>query len=243
MERQLSHIYAIRRELTAAQAIPASYQSTLEERLPVAFRSFNRQSRLGRRRSSRQKYAYFRQKKANKVYSDVLETDPFIFIPFLLAISPRACEKFDISSFREQHHNTEGIRLRNGHFLHRIALTHGIYQVAGYKSLTDRLFETPTLPPPTTVAESDRHWALHASNLETIKACFGDTICDAVKSFPKQVQQEDQSPTECVTARLPRRDLQDCIFSIEIGDAWKLKDILFPFASSKQRTLGSEGGK
>ena len=259
MERQFSRIYDISRELWAAQGIPDSYRVALEQRLPIAFRSFDRRPRLMKQRTPRSKKEYSRQKKANKVYQVVFEMDPSIFLPFILAISPRACEAFNLIKFCQQHQKQDGIRLVNREFLDGIAYTQGIRDTAGYKRLTERLFPTPApvLPPatayqipplpatatdptlpPVTMAESDGHWAACASTLQKIRDSFGDQICDAVKMSQRQAQQEDQGLSECVAGRFPRLDFQDMIFSIEIGCARQFKDILFH--SARQRSLGSE---
>ncbi|ORX97638.1 hypothetical protein BCR34DRAFT_496692, partial [Clohesyomyces aquaticus] len=40
---------------------------------------------------------YYKQKKANNVYLEVLNKDPYLFLPFILAISPSACRTFNAS--------------------------------------------------------------------------------------------------------------------------------------------------
>lgn len=243
MATQVSRILKIAGELETSREIPATYREALEIRLAIAFGSFKRRPRQRIPRTPKEKRHHYQQKKAQKIYLDVLEMDSYIFIPFILAISPRACETFDILGFRRQHKNLERIHITNKHFLDEIAVAVGIDQVTDYKRLAERLFRAPTPPPPTTVAESDEHFVFQMSKLENIRDCFGDRICAAIKTPGRQVQNEDQRLTECISARIPRQAYQDCIFSIEIGCAREFRDILFPTKISRSQRLGYEGGK
>lgn len=93
------------KELSNGCAIPLPYRITFQEALVITCQDFShRQPRSdkGPQSSIESKSRYF-QKKANSVYLRILEYDPHIFIPFVLAFPPRACEKFDVSTFCQKH--------------------------------------------------------------------------------------------------------------------------------------------
>ncbi|KAI1370203.1 hypothetical protein F4677DRAFT_439044 [Hypoxylon crocopeplum] len=82
--RQLTHINELIEALARQQTIPPSHLATLEERLVIACKSRNRQLRGIERRSRREIRYRYKQNKAQKVYLNVLDENPHLFLPFLL---------------------------------------------------------------------------------------------------------------------------------------------------------------
>ncbi|QSS51654.1 hypothetical protein I7I53_07026 [Histoplasma capsulatum var. duboisii H88] len=80
-------VFDVLRELNRRRTIPSSYQKILEERLIITLKPLA--TRLERSKTRRPKEEYqerYKEKKAQKVYSEILEDYPHIFIPFILAI-------------------------------------------------------------------------------------------------------------------------------------------------------------
>jgi hypothetical protein len=100
----LSHIYETRDKLVATQTISAGFQPFLRERLPIYLKDFPRQQiRRKQTRSNKENKIYSQLKKAHNVYMEIWRIDPYILLPFVITISPYACEHFNTLAFREQH--------------------------------------------------------------------------------------------------------------------------------------------
>lgn len=134
----LHRVFEILADINKHQTIPAVHRDILEERLVIACKPVVRQRRMeGRPR--RDIRSHFRQKKAHQVYLNVLDKDPGAFLPFLLGISPKVCETFDISSFNVQKssiHLGDDAKL----LLEDIAKRREINQSPHYKRLIELLF-------------------------------------------------------------------------------------------------------
>jgi hypothetical protein len=93
----------VTQELTRRRTIPSAYLCDLEKRLFITFESPT--GRLKRRRTIRSKQEYksqYGKRKAQKMYLEILEDAPQIFVPFVLAVSPESCERFNLESFRKK---------------------------------------------------------------------------------------------------------------------------------------------
>ncbi|KAJ3555421.1 hypothetical protein NPX13_g10360 [Xylaria arbuscula] len=251
---QLSRISGIFQELFQQQILPSSYLPILEERLVIACKPIAPRHRGKERRPVQDSRLHHKLKKAKKVYLDILDQDPHIFIPFILAITPRACETFNILQFLKVHPRNDRI-----HFLDvaratldSIAQRHGIIQDSHYKALIQSLFHGPSqsltsLRPeqpdrlglqrssPITTAESEDHWAYNAAHLEAIRINFGNYICDAIETARLRLNEQAKSPTlqttECVRTRFPRQNFQDAIIWLDIGPTGHITSTLFPQAT------------
>lgn len=140
--RQSVNIDKVLRDLRRCRTIPLSYRTALEERLVILCKPLNRQPRRKVPRAIRDNRLHHNQKKAQNVYLQILEEAPGVFLPFLIAISPRACEELDLSTFLQNYKEQEQIQLRNDaeEIFEKTANTHGINESSHYKKLIRLLF-------------------------------------------------------------------------------------------------------
>ena len=130
------------KELSNGCTIPLLYQITFEEALAITCQDFShRQSRSdkGPQSNIKGRSRYF-HKKANSVYLRILEYDPHIFIPFVLAFTPRACEKFDVSTFCQKHPKGSRLTTISKEDVVRIGNKLNIDEHPHFKILTSVLF-------------------------------------------------------------------------------------------------------
>lgn len=104
-------VFDILQEINRRRTIPAFYREILEERLIITFKPLGVQKRGKTPRSKEEYRVKYKEKKAQKVYLEILEDYPHIFIPFILAITPKGCERFNVTEFRQNHGLTEKIDL------------------------------------------------------------------------------------------------------------------------------------
>ncbi|OJD28255.1 hypothetical protein ACJ73_00334 [Blastomyces percursus] len=228
-------VFDVLRELNRRRTIPLSYQKILEERLIITLKPLA--TRLERSKTRRPKEEYqerYKEKKAQKVYSEILEDYPHIFIPFILAIQPRACQRFDLEKFR-QHDLTDRIDLGNDvqAMLGSIAQKEGFNQNPLYKLLIESLFPYVSYrtQKPITSAETNNYWAYQAADLKAIRNIFGNDIYQGIeKSSTRILEAKCQTlqTTECVGMKLPKQNYQDAIISLEICLTEDLVKTLFP---------------
>ena len=95
LERAQKKIITVCEELNKHGIIPSHRHTELEARLAIAFSSAGRRPRAQIALERKQILANTRKNKARKTYLTVLDRDPHIFLPFILAISPRGCS-FDV---------------------------------------------------------------------------------------------------------------------------------------------------
>ena len=235
MPRALDHVYNVLEELNQSMTIPPIHQTTLENRLVIAFTPLDRLERRKVPRSRQQIKLRSMERKAARLYLKILDEDPDIFIPFIITVSPKACESFDLSSFLQRRKKHSGIHLKLGArlVLEDIAQRSEIIsRSACYTRLIKWLFQTPK---PITTAESDEHWSFNAADLNAILTIFGTYILNAVEIAPIRVRERANcqtiQTTEAVRARFPHQNSQDAIFCLDIGGADEIAGILFPSAS------------
>lgn len=101
MPPHLTETFAVREDLIRERSIPQALWPTLERRLAIAFIPWTRHARTKERLTQQQRQERFRHKKAQEVYLGVLDRDVSLFIPFLLAVSPRKCEIVDVKAIRQ----------------------------------------------------------------------------------------------------------------------------------------------
>jgi hypothetical protein len=137
-----SRINKVLKDIGRRQTIPSNYRATLEKRLVIACKPLTRQPRGKVRRSRSDILSHHKQKKANNVYLEVLDEDPHLFLPFILAISPSACGTFDASELCQRLKQEHPIQLRNDAkiVLDDIANENGIIGSPHYKKLIQDLF-------------------------------------------------------------------------------------------------------
>ena len=140
----LSVIGRIHDELSCHWTIPSSYRSTLEQRLLIFGKSFDRQPRFQTRRSKREYMSHYREKRAQRVYLDVLENFTHNFLPFLLAVSPRACSGIDLIAVSQCLSKKPRLRINYSirTILEDTAKTVGIFESKNFKRLVAFLFDS-----------------------------------------------------------------------------------------------------
>jgi hypothetical protein len=138
----LQRIQEMVEQLNRLQSIPGDYESTLEERLVLVC---NPPKRLERMKIPRRKGEYSshdRLKRARKIYLEVLENFPHVFVPFILVVPPNACRTWKASEVQQHLKGCNGIRLSyetRANF-DGIAKKRDIGQTAAYKRLRSLLF-------------------------------------------------------------------------------------------------------
>ncbi|KAJ5206912.1 hypothetical protein N7472_003360 [Penicillium cf. griseofulvum] len=169
---------------------------------------------------------------------DRLVHDPHILIPFIIEISPRICESFDVLKFCETHTERYEIRFdeETKTFLEQTARQNDIEESLPFKKLMRFLFPLRT-PRPITGAETQDHYAYYLAELTSIRNFFGDRIYEAVKSSSTRIKENDLNPerttTESVWTKIPRADNEDAIVHLDVGGAFELASDLFPQASQR----------
>ncbi|KAJ5473988.1 hypothetical protein N7475_003554 [Penicillium sp. IBT 31633x] len=227
-------IYRKHEMICKTNTIPSRDMPLLEKRLFIACTVFKAAAPIPGGRENKELLAQSRERKAQMVYQEVLETCPDIFLAFLLTVSPRCTIKFDLPTFYEQH------RARP------IALCEetksGLFQIAKRRGFENsdpfRLLIGPMTywRRPSTEDEGEEHFSLSLSGLPAIRIAFGDVICDAVESSPTHLPKSTDGgyaeTTECVRSKI-FYNRQDTAICLDVGCAFKLADMLFPFASQK----------
>ncbi|ORX99354.1 hypothetical protein BCR34DRAFT_495444, partial [Clohesyomyces aquaticus] len=109
----------------------------LKKQLVIACKPLTRQPRRKVRRSQSDILSHYKQKKANNVYLEVLNKDPHLFLPFILAISPSACRTFNASKLCQRLKQEHPIQLQNNAkiVLNNIANKNSIIRSPYYKKL------------------------------------------------------------------------------------------------------------
>ena len=109
-QQPIARIYSLFDELSVWKTIPPSHQPKLKNSLVILFQRPPRKPSHPGRRGKEQLNAQFIHNKAARVYLDILDLDPHLFLAFILAISPRGCRDFDVQAFVKQHKH-EKLRL------------------------------------------------------------------------------------------------------------------------------------
>lgn len=204
-------------ELHESRSFSTFYSEKLEERLPIALirnmdPNNNRQSR-------------HRRKVAHRLYNDVFEYDHHTFLLFILAISPRACESFNLSAWRQsrrKHVLCLGPSARTK--LEAIASNSGFSDNLKFKDLIRSLFPTPR--PTTAAADPNSCYEFDLATLTVTRAVFGQTIWDCLGTI-------HTASTQCVKTTCSKGVFQDGIISVEVEYAKRIADIFFPSMSKK----------
>ena len=228
-----SRIYRTMDELRKRETIPRGYLTNLEDRLVTTCKSnLGRLQRGAVRRTMQESRLKSAQRKAKKVYVDILNEDPNIFLPFILTISEKACHSFDVSQFCQNHKKEARIclNLEAKNILEDIATRHDLYREPNYKKLEDFLFPQPK---PITRADSNEHWAYSAASLNATCNFFGDRIFNAIENSPIRLREQASLTTERVRMKFPKENFQDVVLTLDVGLDCKLVSDLFPRESEK----------
>lgn len=249
---RLACMYKLRDRINELRSIPTTYRALLERRLVIACSEFKRQGRGEAVRSTREIKARHAEKRAHKLYLDVLDEDPQIFIPFLLVVdADTACVKYDLGLFRQRHDQRAKTRLGDADkvILEDIARRHGIGDSIAFQKLIRALFPaTPSTATavdgsPTTTADGPKPWRFNGSPLEVVRSQFAVGVFEAICKAPAKCG-NDQFSTRTTTGSVwmdfPSVDSEDCILWLDIGDVDLFEKVLFPAGLCTQES-GHDG--
>ncbi|KAJ5346145.1 hypothetical protein N7452_004149 [Penicillium brevicompactum] len=227
-------IYRKHEEIGRKRTISPSDIPVLEERMVIACTVFEVPQPKPGGRKNQQLLEQSRQRKARKVYREILDECPDIFLAFLLTVSPRKSVEFDLPTFHEQHHAQPFALCEKGKsLLFQIATRHGFQKSDPFQMLMRPMTYWSR---PATEDGGFEHFSLSLGGLPAIRVAFGDIICDAVESspahLPKKADGDYAQTTECVRSKI-FYNRQDTTICLDVGCALKLADRLFPFASQK----------
>jgi hypothetical protein len=238
--RTKASAYDIRKELTTHRTIPIYLHATLENRLVIAFKELVRQRRAEVPRKKKQILANNRENKAHKVYLRVLDEDCHVFLPFILAISPRACVTFNHDDFF-LHHKDRRSRLdlstETKELLEGIARRRGFAQNPQYRKWIE------SISPKGPYEIQHRYSQISISRIPVL----GDHLFDAIQASTQWKQERNTGglTTDCLIALIPRSQNDDISITLLVGHERGLELInqLQPENVKMQRSIGMQTEK
>ncbi|KAF1357329.1 hypothetical protein EJ07DRAFT_128674 [Lizonia empirigonia] len=243
MSRHLrSTVHKTLLEISEQQRIPSRLLDTLEKHLIIFCTPYPRLPRSDSLRARRDVRSYYKKKRAQKVYVDMLDNAPQIFLPFILVVTPKACENLKAIDFYQMPTDGRRMKLRRGTKLvfDEIAEKNGLNDSPQYKKMIKVLF--PEFARPITTAESGGY-EYHLADVQNVRMVLGDRILDFLNSAPMGPG-ESRHETDCVGTCVPRNNFQDAIIYLRIGQARELAQILFPALRHQDITeIASAAGK
>ncbi|KAF2023818.1 hypothetical protein EK21DRAFT_80062 [Setomelanomma holmii] len=220
-------------EISQQQSIPTRLLGTLESHLIILCTVHHRQLRSDSSRARRDVRRYYKQKRAQALYMDMLDNAPHLFLPIILVATPKACEKFKARDFYGIRTDGRRIELRQDvkRTFEEIADKHGLKGSSHYNKLITILF--PPSARPVTTAESGGY-KYHLADIQNIRMVLGDQILDFLVGAP-MLSGEARHETDCVGTCVPRNNFQDAIIELRVGQARELARVLF-LASEQQNS-------
>jgi hypothetical protein len=138
----LSRLEKTFKEVERLHTVPINDRANLEDRLVITCKTYDRLPREATPRPASETRKHHHQKKAQRVYSEILTYEPHFYLPFILTISPKACLSVDVGKIRK-YSNTLG-RISLDHdaesIFKTIATKNGIDQSHYYKRVILVLF-------------------------------------------------------------------------------------------------------
>lgn len=141
----LQRIESIARELHSRRKIPMDRYEHIERCCIILWGKSNQ---VGT--SPRIIKAASRERQAQKIYGEVMERNCHMLLPFMLAISPRACEGFLYMQEINAKFSTFRLNLEteSKEFLKRIAIMNNFHNRPAYINLMESLFPAGLLQSP-----------------------------------------------------------------------------------------------
>lgn len=213
-------------EITQRRDIPARLLNTLESHLIILCTTYHRQLRSESSRARRDIKSRSRFKRAQTLYVDILDEAPHLFLPVILVVTPRACEKLKANKLRDIQTGDRPIELRQSvrNTFEEIAGRNGLEGSPHYRKLIKTLFPPSTRP--VTTAESGGYEYL-LPDVQNIRKVVGDRIFDFLLSAP-MISGEDRHGIGYVGTFVPRNNFQDAIIQLRVGQTHELAQFLFP---------------
>ncbi|KAI0837863.1 hypothetical protein F5Y06DRAFT_287694 [Hypoxylon sp. FL0890] len=231
---QLASIYEIRDRIKRFQSIQTTCYKVLEDRLVIACGKFKRQDRREKPRSPGQTKARHARKKAHEVYLHILDEDPQIFLPFLVAVSTdTGCVGLDLKRFFEFHDQRANLSpgTADRAILQDIARRRQIESTIAFKRLIRALFPTSMLlDDPITTADNPEAWHYKAAMVESVHSKFAVGVCEAFAKAPavgESAQYSNQVTTGSVRMVVPSINNQNCILLLDLGDVALFESVLY----------------
>lgn len=220
-------------EILQQRSIPTRLLGILESHLVILCTTYHRQLRSDSSRARRDIRSYYKQKRAQALYVDMLDNAPHLFLPIILVATPKACEKFKASELYGIQIGDRRIELRQDVKLifEEIADKNGLKRSSYYEKLITILF--PPSARPVTTAESGGY-KYHLTDMQNIRIVLGDQILDYLVGAP-MLSGEARHETDCVGTCVPRNNFQDAIIHLRVGRARELARVLF-LASEQQNS-------
>ncbi|KAL3413144.1 hypothetical protein V8F44DRAFT_662564 [Aspergillus fumigatus] len=177
-------IFRVLEEINQRHTIPDIYHEALEDRLVITFTQPLGPLKQSKTHHPKKEYKLqYKNTNAHRVYMEILEDYPQLFIPFILATPPKSCKTFKLGEFQEKHNlSTVKVDLRPNiqQTLDNIANQKGFNQNQQYQHLICTLF--PLGQKPATTAKTQNCWAYRAAYLNTMHTIFSKQICSAMES-------------------------------------------------------------
>lgn len=203
-------IFRVLEEINQRHTIPDIYHEALEDRLVITFTQPLGPLKQSKTHHPKKEYKLqYKNTNAHRVYMEILEDYPQLFIPFILATPPKSCKTFKLGEFQEKHNlSTVKVDLRPNiqQTLDNIANQKGFNQNQQYQHLICTLF--PLGQKPATTAKTQNCWAYRAAYLNTIHTIFSKQICSAMEVSLMAYSPECQAPqtTLCMEIKLPKQN-------------------------------------
>lgn len=228
-------IFRVLEEINRRHTIPDIYHEALEDRLVITFTQPSGPLKWSKTHHLKKKYKLqYKNTNVYRVYVEILEDYPQLFIPFILATPPKSCKTFKLGEFWEKHDlSAVKVDLRPDirRTLDNIANWKGFNQNWQYRRLICTLFSSGRKP--AIITEIQNCWAYRAAYLNAMHTIFSKQICSAMEVSLTAYSPECQAPqtTSCVEMKLPKQNYQDAIVLLELSLLIDTIKILFPSAN------------
>lgn len=230
-------IFRVLEEINQHHTIPDIYHKALEDHLVITFTQPSGPLKQSKTHHPKKEYKLqYKNTKAHRVYVEILEDYPQLFIPFILATPPKSCETFKLGEFQEKHDLSAikvDLKPNIQRTLDNITNRKGFNQNQRYQHLICTLF--PSGQKPATTTETQNCWAYHTAYLNTMHTIFSEQIYSAMEVSPTAHSPECQAPqtTSCVEMKLPKQNYQDAIVLLKLSLPIDTIKILFPSANEQ----------
>lgn len=217
------------------------YRVLFEARLVITFGRLETPTRAVKRSENKVYLRKSKEQYARCVYLEILEEQPSLYLPFILAVSPAGCRGFHAFEFL-QYYNEQPIALPAIYELNNEARCY-IRDISkkchfednrGFMKLMSVLFPSTSsmcFPRPISAVETQKPHVYGYANRAAVHDLFGDYISEAVEEAPARTQEKATlapSMTQCVKTTFSQREFKDAVIVLDIGRACKVAEVLFP---------------
>ncbi|PYH75398.1 hypothetical protein BO82DRAFT_388035 [Aspergillus uvarum CBS 121591] len=228
----IERIHEMFEQLSRVKSVPNDYVSLVEERLTLICRPPDRLKRMERARPKKEYNLHDRLKRARRIYLEVLEVFPGIFLPFIMAVSPNSCRSWKTSDVRKNLQSCKSAALSG----ERV----GVYQTTTFKNILDLLSTSVPLPKPKTNTESDGAWFYSTADVTRARHFLSKDLYEAFENSPRRTREKENqllTSTQCIRMSFPRYDHQDATVQLDIGFHDSIVKALFPTAWERFLTV------